>query len=143
MRLNNTLKTLITAGFILLIAGCSASEAAKQKAALYQFDELTEVTTIDNFRMDGWRTMDNRTVFVDSRPRETYLLVLNGVDSNLKFAQALLVSSRMGKVTVGFDSVATGENPKLRTQIKKIYRIESKEQEQQVRQKIESFSGKE
>lgn len=125
---------------MLLLTACTASESAQKKAALYQFDELVEVNSIDNFRMDGWRTMDNRTVFVDSRPRETYLIVLNGVDSNLKFAQALVVTSRMGKVTVGFDSVMTGSEPRSRTQIKKIYRIESKEQEQQIRAKIESFS---
>ncbi|MDO6613039.1 DUF6491 family protein [Shewanella sp. 1_MG-2023] len=136
------IKRLILICSMLLLTACTASESAQKKAALYQFDELVEVNSIDNFRMDGWRTMDNRTVFVDSRPRETYLLVLNGVDSNLKFAQALVVSSRMGKVTVGFDSVMTGSEPRSRTQIKKIYRIESKEQEQQVRAKIESFSEK-
>ncbi|MCC4834562.1 DUF6491 family protein [Shewanella sp. 10N.7] len=134
------IKRLILICSMLLLTACTASESAQKKAALYQFDELVEVNSIDNFRMDGWRTMDNRTVFVDSRPRETYLLVLNGVDSNLKFAQALVVSSRMGKVTVGFDSVMTGSEPRSRTQIKKIYRIESKEQEQQIRAKIESFS---
>ncbi|MCL1046952.1 DUF6491 family protein [Shewanella electrodiphila] len=134
------IKRLILICSMLLLTACTASESAQKKAALYQFDELVEVNSIDNFRMDGWRTMDNRTVFVDSRPRETYLIVLNGVDSNLKFAQALVVSSRMGKVTVGFDSVMTGSEPRSRTQIKKIYRIESKEQEQQVRAKIESFS---
>ncbi|WP_241906390.1 DUF6491 family protein [Shewanella sp. 10N.286.51.B7] len=134
------IKRLILICSMLLLTACTASESAQKKAALYQFDELVEVNSIDNFRMDGWRTMDNRTVFVDSRPRETYLIVLNGVDSNLKFAQALVVSSRMGKVSTGFDSVSTGSEPRSKTQIKKIYRIESKEQEQQVRAKIESFS---
>lgn len=137
------IKQFITIGMMLLLSACTTSEATKQKAALYQFEELVEVNSIDNFRMDGWRTMDNRTVFVDSRPRETYLLVLSGVDSNLKFAQALVVSSRVGKVTAGFDTVATGTDPRFRTQINKIYRIESKEQEQQIRQKIAAFSAQE
>ncbi|WP_394497249.1 DUF6491 family protein [Shewanella sp. ENK2] len=135
------LNKMIIALVSLMLLGCSASEASKQKAALYQFDELTEVTSIDNFRMDGWRTMDNRTVFVDSRPKQTYLIVLSGVNTNLTFAKALVITSRMGKVTVGFDAVSTGDAPQFKSQIKKIYQIDSKEQEQQVRDKIAGFEN--
>ncbi|KPZ69099.1 hypothetical protein AN944_03115 [Shewanella sp. P1-14-1] len=135
------LNKMIIALVSLMLLGCSASEASKQKAALYQFDELTEVTSIDNFRMDGWRTMDNRTVFVDSRPKQTYLIVLSGVNTNLTFAKALVITSRMGKVTVGFDTVSTGDAPQFKSQIKKIYQIDSKEQEQQIRDEIAGFEN--
>ncbi|WP_282167152.1 DUF6491 family protein [Shewanella japonica] len=135
------LNKMIIALVSLMLLGCSASEASKQKAALYQFDELTEVTSIDNFRMDGWRTMDNRTVFVDSRPKQTYLIVLSGVNTNLTFAKALVITSRMGKVTVGFDTISTGDAPQFKSQIKKIYQIDSKEQEQQIRDKIAGFEN--
>ena len=135
------LKIFIALGFMVLLSACAASEANRTKAAMYQFDELEQVNTIDNFRLDSWRSIDSRSVLIDVRPRQTYLLVLNGIDNNLKFAQALLVSSKIGKVEAGFDTVATPAAPKFKTQIKNIYRIKDKQQEQQVKDKIASFSS--
>ncbi len=133
-------KVIFTIGLMVLLSACAATEANKSKAAMYQFDELEQVNSIDNFRLDGWRSIDSRSVLIDVRPRQTYLLVLNGINNNLKFAQALLVSSKMNKVAAGFDAVSTADEPQFKTQIKSIYRIKDKQQEQQIKEKIESFS---
>ncbi|MFS1437062.1 DUF6491 family protein [Shewanella sp. 10N.286.48.A6] len=132
---------LISLGLILLLTGCAATQASKQKAAMYQFDELQQVNSISHFRLDSWRSIDSRSLFIDVRPRQSYLLVLDGIDNNLQFAQALLVSSKLGTVEAGFDTVSTAAEPQFTTRIKSIYRIDDKQQEQQVKQKIAGFSA--
>ncbi|GIU18727.1 MULTISPECIES: DUF6491 family protein [unclassified Shewanella] len=124
---------------IVLLAGCTSSEASKERAAMYTFPELEQVNSIDNFRIDGWESIDRYSVIVNSRPRQSYLLILSGGLTDLNFAQGLLVSSTLGKVEVGFDSVSTVQDPMMKSQIKRIYKLENKQQKNAIKAKIEAF----
>ncbi len=131
---------IVILGFALILAGCAATEKAKEHEGLYTFPELEQVNSIDNFRMDGWEEVDKYTVIVNSIPRESYLLVLSGGLNNLNFAQGLLITSTLGKVEVGFDTVATPQDPMLKAQIKRIYRLKDKTEKEAVEQKIIAFA---
>ena len=131
--------TLILISLSLLLTGCVSTEESQSKAAQYVFPDLEEVNSIDNFRMDGWSSVDNRAVIVDSRPRESYLLILDGPNNQLTFAQALLITSSMGKVEAGFDSVSTAAEPKIKYRIKKIYRLKDKAQKEEIKLRISNF----
>ncbi|GIU21649.1 DUF6491 family protein [Shewanella sp. MBTL60-007] len=130
---------LVALSFIVLLAGCASSEASKERAAMYTFPELEQVNSIDNFRMDGWESVDKYSVIVNSRPRQSYLLILSGGLNDLNFAQGLLVTSTLGKVEVGFDSVSTVQDPMIKAQIKRIYKLEDKQQKNAIKAKIEAF----
>ncbi|MGS0681767.1 DUF6491 family protein [Shewanella sp. 125m-7] len=127
---------------VAIFAGCASSEASKERAAMYTFPQLEQVNSIDNFRMDGWESIDRYSIIVNSRPRQSYLLILNSGLNDLNFAQGLLVSSTMGQVSVGFDSVSTLDEPMMKAQIKRIYRLENQEQKDAVIAKIKSFDDK-
>ncbi|QQX80070.1 hypothetical protein JK628_21725 [Shewanella sp. KX20019] len=132
---------ILALSFAIFLAGCASSEASKERSALYTFPELEQVNSIDNFRMDGWENVDKYTVIVNSKPRQSYLLVLNGGLNNLKFAQGLLITSTLGKVEVGFDSVATPQEPMQKSQIKRIYRLKDKAEKEAIKQKIIAFAA--
>ncbi|ACJ28856.1 Conserved hypothetical protein [Shewanella piezotolerans WP3] len=131
---------IVMLGFALTLVGCAATEKAKEHEALYNFPELERVNSIDNFRMDGWEEVDKYTVIVNSIPRESYLLVLSGGLNNLNFTQGLLVTSTLGKVEVGFDTVSTPQDPLLKAQIKRIYRLKDKTEKEAIEQKILTFA---
>ncbi|MCL1049265.1 DUF6491 family protein [Shewanella abyssi] len=131
---------ILVLGFAIFLAGCASSEASKERAAMYTFPELEQVNSIDNFRMDGWENVDKYTVIVNSRPRQSYLLVLSGGLNTLKFAQGLLITSTLGKVEVGFDSVSTPQEPMQKSQIKRIYRLKDKAEKEAIKQKIIGFA---
>ncbi|PKG55890.1 DUF6491 family protein [Shewanella sp. GutDb-MelDb] len=131
---------IVVIGLAIVLAGCAATEASKERAAMYEFPELEQVNSIDNFRMDGWEEIDKYSLIVNSRPREIYLLILNGGNNDLKFAQGLLITSTLGKVEVGFDSVSTRDNPQLKYNIKRMYRIKDKAEKELIKQQILAFS---
>jgi hypothetical protein len=131
---------IVVLALVFILAGCASSEASKERAAMYTFPELEQVNAIDNFRIDGWENVDRYTVIVNSRPREIYLLVLSGGLNNLKFAQGLLITSTLGKVEVGFDSVSTPQDPMQKSQIKRIYRLKDKTEKEAIKQKIIGFA---
>ncbi|GIU32315.1 DUF6491 family protein [Shewanella schlegeliana] len=130
---------LVALFFIVLLAGCASSEASKEHAAMYTFPDLEQVNSIDNFRMDGWESVDRYSIIVDSRPRQSYLLILSGGLSGLNFAQGLLVTSTLGKVEAGFDSVSTLDDPMMKAQIKRIYKLKDQQQKNEIKAKIEAF----
>ena len=131
---------IVILGFSLILAGCASTETATERNAQYTFPELEQVYSIDNFRMDGWEEVDKYTIIVNSRPRESYLFVLSGGLIDLRFAQGLLVTSTLGKVEVGFDTVATPQDPMLKAQIKRIYRLKDKAEKEAIKQKIIAFA---
>ncbi|MEZ9198887.1 DUF6491 family protein [Shewanella sp. 10N.286.54.B9] len=131
---------LVVLGATLVLAGCTSTETATERNAQYTFPELEQVYSIDNFRMDGWEEVDKYTIIVNSRPRESYLFVLSGGLIDLRFAQGLLVTSTLGKVEVGFDTVSTPQDPMLKAQIKRIYRLKDKAEKEAIKQKIIAFA---
>lgn len=88
MRLLNTMLVIV----LMVLSGCASTEANKERDAMYTFPDLEQVNSIDNFRMDGWESVDKYSVIVDSRPRQSYLLILNGGSNDFNFAQGLLVT---------------------------------------------------
>ncbi|GIU40486.1 hypothetical protein TUM4438_01770 [Shewanella sairae] len=138
------MRTLPKLLLILSIAlgGCAATEANKERGAMYTFPALEQVNSIDNFRMDGWESVDRYSIIVGVRPNQNYLLILNSGLNDLNFAQGLAVSSTMGKVEAGFDSVSTVQDPMMKSQIKRIYKLEDKQQKNQIKAQIEAFADK-
>ena len=131
---------ILILGFALILAGCASTETATERNAQYTFPELEQVYSIDNFRMDGWEEVDKYTVIVNSRPRESYLFVLSGGLNDLRFAQGLLITSTLGKVEVGFDTVSTPQDPLMKAQIKRIYRLKDKAEKEAIKQQIIAFA---
>lgn len=131
---------IVILGFSLILAGCASTETATERNAQYTFPELEQVYSIDNFRMDGWEEVDKYTVIVNSRPRESYLFVLSGGLNDLRFAQGLLITSTLGKVEVGFDTVSTPQDPLMKAQIKRIYRLKDKAEKEAIKQQIIAFA---
>jgi hypothetical protein len=130
---------LILISLSLLLTGCTSTEESQAKAPQYVFPDLEEVNSIDNFRMDGWSNVDKRSVIVDSRPRQFYLLILDSPSNDFNFAQALLVTSTAGKVEAGFDSVSTASEPRNKYRIKHIYRLKDKAQKEEIKERISNF----
>ena len=131
---------IVILGFALILAGCTATKTVTERDAQYTFPELEQVYSIDNFRMDGWEEVDKYTVIVNSRPRESYLFVLSGGLNDLRFAQGLLITSTLGKVEVGFDTVSTPQDPLMKAQIKRIYRLKDKAEKEAIKQQIIAFA---
>ncbi|MFT5789302.1 MAG: hypothetical protein ACI8SJ_001418 [Shewanella sp.] len=132
---------IVVIGLAIVLAGCAATEASKERAAMYEFPELEQVNSIDNFRIDGWEEVDKYSVIVKSKPQQSYLLVLDGGLRNLRFSHGLLVTSTLSKVEARFDSVSTPEFPLQKSQIKRIYRLKDKAEKKAIKLKITSFAN--
>jgi len=124
----------------ILVAGCAAS--ANKHSELYKFPDLQEVSSIDNFRMNGWEYIDKYSLFINSGPKKSYLVIFNGPSNDLKFAQRLQVSSKLGRVEVGFDNIVVGDNPDIKYNIKRMYLIKDKEEKKAIKQQILAFDDK-
>jgi hypothetical protein len=107
MRFSLPLTTTLLLGAVLL-AGCATNAGLResQELSLYQAHAGEPV---DSFRYYGsissWTLLGDTTLAIWPRPSRAYLVDVHGPCSDLSFAQAISLSSRMGQVYARFDDV--------------------------------------
>lgn len=90
--------------------------------------------------LNGWNELGDSALAVWTRPSEAYLLELSGPCQDLPYAQAIGLSSRMGRVSARFDKVlvrGTGPGPRVPCHIASIRKLDIKAlraSEQELRQ---------
>lgn len=130
------LKILISSFLILMLTACATTAESEADKAKYEFNELTELSSIPNWRLDSWDVIDSKSLIVETLPNQSYLLVLATPIQNLKIAVGILVSSSVGSVKARFDTVSTARNPMFKSSIQTIYKLDSDEQITAVKQQI-------
>lgn len=124
----------------LLLTNLSYGDDHKKEtkgAEKYTFDDLKEVKSINNWKLHGWTYIDSRSLIVRTSPNKRYLLVLSRENMHLDKNTAIIVTSSAGSVKTRYDSVSTKRDNGIRSSIKKIYVIESKEQADKVITRIQ------
>lgn len=130
------IRIALTALVLSLLVACANEPSQNEDLNKYVFDNLQEVKKVNNWRIDGWNVIDNQSLIIHTSPTTSYLLILSRPDHNIKFSEAVLVSSTAGSVQSGFDTVSTPRGGTMKTPIKRIYKLQGKEQQQQVKAQI-------
>ncbi|CAH0992349.1 hypothetical protein SIN8267_02468 [Sinobacterium norvegicum] len=128
---------LLAALLSVVVAGCSS--APQIPDSVYQFDQLESVKRVQNYRLDGWVTIDNRSLIVRTSPSKSYLFVLAYPNNDLKFKNAIAISSTAGSVQVNFDTVSVIQGgSSVPVVISTIYKLDSRDQEKEIIAEINS-----
>ncbi|MEJ2419062.1 MAG: DUF6491 family protein [Exilibacterium sp.] len=112
-----------------------------QLADKYQFDNLEVVKRFSNWSIDGWSAVDQQSLIVRTSPSTAYLLVLSRRLHDLRFSEAIAISSTGNLVYAKFDTVTVknhhfGGIGSVPVRIAKIYKLKGKEERELVRRQI-------
>jgi len=133
--MKNIIVVLLTLG---LVGGTAFAKDAKALDAKYRFDNLPTVDRFQNWSIDGWNVIDQRSLIVYTSPSRSYLLILDRRLPELPFAEKITVSSTGSTIYSRFDRVRVldrwGIN--IPANIVKIYRLDGREQRKRVRKQI-------
>ena len=126
---------------LLLLSLCGGPVFAKGSSlhdGRYHFDNLETVKRFNNWSMDGWNVIDQRSLIVRTSPTTAYLVILDRRLPDLRFSETIAISSTGSFVYAKFDTVLArnryGIN--ITANIAKIYRLEGKEQSRRARDQI-------
>ncbi len=115
----------------LMLAGCSTTGAPEQQdrvAAVLEELNVTQgepVRSVTEFRIDGWRAIDDRHLILTAGRHDHYLVELAGVCPELRSAFRIGLESRTGSLT-RLDSILVRSMHSLidTCQIREIYRLD-------------------
>lgn len=140
--MNRLIKALVIVSAAYTSSAWSEIAVANQTSDVepndYQFAELEQVDRITRYQIDGWQYVDARSLIVDVSPRRSYLLILDRPTRDLRFADAIQISSTGSSVHARFDTVrALDRNHfNIPVSIERIYKLEGREQRKQVKESI-------
>ena len=106
--LNTLARALLPALLVASVASCASDPVQRDSAklALYRSHAGAPVPSFHFFGpLDSWTSLGDRTVAVWTRPREAWLLDLDGPCNGLDYALAIGLTSTAGTVSARFDKV--------------------------------------
>jgi hypothetical protein len=122
---------LLCAGLTALLVGCAGTpEAADIDALLAERGYTTgeEVRDIKQYRINGWQSLDDRHVIIETGPASRYLLTLMTRCDNLRTAETIGFSTTTGNLTTFDKLVVRGTSGIVRdcpiTTIQELHRTE-------------------
>ena len=133
------MRKLVTLLILLgLIGGPAFAKGTTAVDGKYVFDNLETVDRLKNWSIDGWNAIDQRSLIVRTSPSRAYLIILDRRLWDLRFSEAIAISSTGSSIHSRFDTirVANRHGINMPARILKIYRLEGKEQRRQVRDQI-------
>ncbi|MFD0739493.1 DUF6491 family protein [Lysobacter koreensis] len=103
------MKTLLCALLATLSLGACASDRGLRDAERLSLYRAHAGEPVASFRytgsLNGWTPLGDSALAVWTRPRQAYLLSLNGTCTNLDFAQAITITNQFHTVYAKFDKV--------------------------------------
>lgn len=118
--MSTRIKTRIFAALLALgLAGAAQAASGTGHGAEGTMEPVDSIWIAH--RLDGWRPIDRDTLIVWTTPFKPYLVELSRPSYDLRFAQAIGVTSTAGTVYAKFDSVIVDG---LRYPIRAIYQID-------------------
>lgn len=110
---------LVTA-LILGVAGAAqASPDISRGADHADFEQVQRIRILGH--MDGWRSLDDRSIIVWATPFDPYLIELSRRSPDLRYTNTVGITSSAGTVYDKFDSVIVDG---IRYPIKAIYKLD-------------------
>jgi len=95
--------TLSLAALVCGLSACSASPDGElsldQQLYKKKYTLGKTVDRIENYRISGWNSMDDRHVIIHTSPTRSYLVTLSSPCRNLDTAENLAFSTTVGSLT--------------------------------------------
>lgn len=99
----------------ILIAGCTSSAERRQmesaELAAYTRHAGAPVDQIRSFRMLGWQPVGDRSILLEARLNEWYLVDVSGPCMGLPFAHVIGVENSMNVLQARFDNIIVEGQP--------------------------------
>lgn len=126
---------LLTLG---LVSGTALAKDTQALKAKYRFDNLPTVDHFQNWNIDGWNVIDQRSLIVYTSPSRSYLLILDRRLPELPFAERIAVTSTGSTIYSRFDKVHVLDRVGINipANIVRIYRLDGRQQRQFVEHQI-------
>ncbi len=107
------LRVLAVVATVLLLAACATRGSAGRDAAALERFEAAAGEPVDSFRfvhLQGFSTLGDEHIAIWTRPREAFLLRVDGPCSDLGWTPFIGLSSSLGRVHVRFDRLHVGRD---------------------------------
>ena len=99
----------------LTVSACASSperlQLRQQELAAYEKHAGAEVDRIRSFRVSGWQSVSDRSLLLEARLNEWYLVDVYGPCLDLPFATTIGVQTSMNQVQAKFDSIIVNGHP--------------------------------
>lgn len=133
---------VLAATLLVGIAGCSTSSSTDKPAEVatvielynelpekYKVPDLEPVDRLIDFNINGWETIDDRSLIIQASVSKRYLIVLRTRSPDLRFAQAVAIDHRGDSyIRPGFDRVYVGgDQNRMPYYIQAIYILDGRE----------------
>jgi hypothetical protein len=102
-------RTLLAAGLLALVAGCSSPGPRERSLARLAVVEQAAGEPVDSFRfwnLQRWEALGPDALAVWTRFDQAYLLRVDGPCTGLEYTSEIALSSNLNRVTRRFDTVS-------------------------------------
>lgn len=107
--------TMFLCAGVILIAGCTSSAERRQmeseELAAYTRHAGAPVDQIRSFRLISWQPVSDRSILLEARLNEWYLIDVSGPCMGLPFAHAIGVENSMNALQARFDNIIVEGQP--------------------------------
>jgi len=111
--------------FVRLLLPILALCSFEVVAAEYESLGVSKVSKIQDYQLDGWQQVDDRSLIIQGGVSTRYLVVFKNRCRELKFAHSIAAPTKGGAIHAGFDSIRVvnkDRNP-IPCMIKEIYKF--------------------
>ncbi|MCK9489776.1 MAG: DUF6491 family protein [Xanthomonadales bacterium] len=105
----SAMRTLFVLAACLLLAACAAAaqrmQMEREELAIYQSHAGEPVDQVRTFRMHGWQAVADRSLLLETRLNQWYLVDVFGPCQGLQFAHTIGVRAAMNMLRARFDHI--------------------------------------
>lgn len=130
-------KQSIIVVLLMLLTACAnrSVDLAQMNTDLRQYIKANNIANVDrvtSFRFNGWNSISDEFLLLNSSPKRKYLIELLGYCSDIRWAHTIILDRSMDtSLHAKFDSIGIPGQPALNCRIEKIYPI-TPEQEDEI-----------
>ena len=139
MNIKQSLFTGLTLSLFIL-SGCSTTPFTIDSK--YRFSEFETVSSITNYRISGWQSIDSQSLIIETGPSTYYLVILSHKLRDMNFSEAISMTSTGTQIQAKFDCVQVQSTKCLASvasPIDTIYKLTDKTSVEYVKKRIRNL----
>ncbi|MBN2418758.1 MAG: hypothetical protein JXL81_05190 [Deltaproteobacteria bacterium] len=120
----------------LLVTACATTPF--KVAEKYDLDnELQQATEIISYRIDGWESVDNQSLIIQTNVNDYYLVVLDRPATSLPFSESIGITLTADRVKPGYENIIVADSYGVESYIiHRLYRLKDRDQATEIKKRI-------
>ena len=106
----------------------------------YKVPGLEPLARVTEFNINGWTSIDRRSLIIEAGASRRYLVVLRNNSSELRFAKSIVVDRDSSVIRVGFDRIfVVGDTIRMPYYIQAMFELDGREGANAAREYIRNY----